>query len=175
MAFVPGIGRQPMNISESEIRYAMSNAKSARACARFMNVTYDTFRKYAKMYVDAETGKTLFELSKNPSGVGIYKAARTVQKLQKPLSEILEGKHPSYDPVKLKQRLLRSGEFEEKCSCCSFSERRITDYTVPLILDYMNGDRKDHRRENIRFLCYNCTYLQVKNVYGGRQKVVLIP
>jgi hypothetical protein len=175
MPFVPGIGRQPMNISESEIRYAMSNTKSAHACARFLNVTYETFRKYARQYVDAETGKTLFELSKNMAGIGIRKVTNNPQKLGKPLSEILEGKHPTYDVHKLKVRLIKSGEFEEKCHCCGFEERRITDYSIPLILHHINGDKRDHRRENLEFLCYNCTYLQSHNTLGGRMKVVLSP
>ena len=71
--------------------------------------------------------------------------------------------------------IIKSGEFEEKCHCCGFEERRITDYSIPLILHHINGDKRDHRRENLEFLCYNCTYLQSHNTLGGRMKVVLSP
>lgn len=84
------------------------------------------------------------------------------------IKAILEGKHPGYNRYRLKERLLRSGEFEEKCDCCGFEERRITDYTVPLLLDHLNGDRTDHVRENLRMLCFNCYYLQVGNPFGAK-------
>jgi len=57
MPFKPGEGRPPMNISESEIRYAMANTQSCAGAARFLKVSYEAFRKYAKLYKDSETGK----------------------------------------------------------------------------------------------------------------------
>ena len=86
------------------------------------------------------------------------------------LMDILEGKYPTYKPNKLKPRLLRSGLVEEKCELCGFDERRITDYTVPLILDYKDEDRTNHKRDNIQLLCHNCYYLTVGNPMGGRPK-----
>ena len=73
MAFKPGEGRPPMNISESEIRYAMENTKSCASAARFLKVSYESFRKYAKLYIDSESGKSLFELhtKKNPKSIQI--------------------------------------------------------------------------------------------------------
>ena len=174
MASKFGLGREPFNISESEIRYAMSNAKSVQACARFLNISTRTFAKYAKRYVDSATGKTLFDLAKNQAGIGIRKVIANSEHRATPLDEILRGEHPKYDLHKLKHRLLRSGEFAERCDCCGFEERRITDYSVPLLLDHMNGDRTDHRRENLRLLCYNCTYLQARNTYGGRPKTTIV-
>jgi hypothetical protein len=46
MPFKPGEGRPPMNISESEIRYAMENSQSCMGAARFLKVSYEAFRKY---------------------------------------------------------------------------------------------------------------------------------
>ena len=116
MTFKPGEGRPPINISESEIRYAMANTKSAAAAARFLNVSYESFRKYAKQYIDSESGKSLFDLHKNASGKGIKKAPTLRMNGKYGLNDILEGKHPNYNHKKLKDRLLRSGLFEEKCS-----------------------------------------------------------
>ena len=170
MTFKLGEGRPPINLSESEIRYAMANTQSATAAARFLNVSYESFRKYAKQYKDSESGKSLFELQKNASGKGIRKAPTVRRNGRYGINDILEGKHPNYNKKKLKERLLRAGEFEEKCACCGFDERRITDYTVPLKLDWLDSDKTNHKRENIQFLCLNCYYLQVNNPEGGRPK-----
>ena len=59
MPFKSGEGRPPINISESEIRYAMSNTQSCMAAARFLNVSYDSFRKYSGLYKDKETGQII--------------------------------------------------------------------------------------------------------------------
>ena len=56
-SYIYGLGRQPMNISETEIRYAMSNTKTCSGAARFLRVSYDTFKKYATLYKDEATGK----------------------------------------------------------------------------------------------------------------------
>jgi len=140
------------------------------AAARFLNVSYDSFRKYSSLYKDKETGKTLFELHKNRSGKGMKKSVKPKMHGHYGLMDILEGKYPTYKPNKLKPRLLRSGLVEEKCELCGFDERRITDYTVPLILDYKDEDRTNHKRDNIQLLCHNCYYLTVGNPYGGRPK-----
>ena len=71
MPYKAGEGRPPMNISESEIRYAMENTQSCAGAARFLKVSYEAFRKYAKLYTDEASGKTLFELHKNKAGKGI--------------------------------------------------------------------------------------------------------
>ena len=170
MTFRPGEGRPPINISESEIRYAMANTKSAAAAARFLNVSYESFRKYARQYIDSATGKSLFDLHKNASGKGIKKAPTLRMNGKYGLNDILDGKHPNYNKKKLKDRLLRSGLFEEKCNCCGFDERRVSDYTVPLRLDWIDGDKTNHHRDNLQLLCLNCYYLQVENPLGGRPK-----
>jgi len=170
MPFKAGEGRKAINLSESEIKYAMSNTQSCMAAARFLNVSFDSFRKYASLYVDKETGKTLFELHKNRSGKGMKKTPKPKMHGHYGLMDILEGKYPKYNSHRLKSRLLKSGLFEEKCNSCGFDERRISDYTVPLLLDHIDGDKTNHKRENLQFLCYNCYYLQVGNPLGGRPK-----
>ena len=55
-------GRPPIQLTESQVRYAMENSFGNKAAARFLNIDYRTYKKYAKMYVDNESGKTLFEL-----------------------------------------------------------------------------------------------------------------
>ena len=44
----------------------------------------------------------------------------------------------------------------------------MTDYTIPLMLDWQDGDKTNHKLENIRVLCLNCYYLQVGNPCNSR-------
>ena len=59
---------------------------------------------------------------------------------------------------------------EEECCSCGYCTRRVSDYTVPLLLDWIDGDRTNHKRENLRLLCYNCYYQEVGNTLGGRMR-----
>ena len=170
MPFVLGQGRAPFNLSESEIRYAMSNTKSNHAAARFLKVSYETYRKYAKSYLDSASGRTLFELHKNISGKGIVKTPKVNTRSITSLQDILNGLKPNYSVHKLKHRLIRHGFMSECCSLCGFSERRVHDYSVPLLLDFKDGDRSNFRLDNLQLLCYNCTYLTSYNSRGGRPR-----
>jgi hypothetical protein len=168
--FIPGRGREPMNLSESEIRYAMMNTKSNQGAARFLKVSYETYRKYAKQYLDSASGKSLFELHKNISGKGIIKTPKVNTRVISSLQDIFDGLKPNYPVHKLKHRLIRHGFMEEKCALCGFHERRVQDYSVPLLLDFIDGDRSNYAIENLQLLCYNCTYLTSHNTLGGRPK-----
>jgi hypothetical protein len=156
------------NLTETEIRYAMTNSKSNREAARFLNVSVKTYKKYAQIYRDNATGKTLFELHRNMSGKGISKNGSPYRGV-KGLSEILEGKHPSYSGTRLKSRLIREGFMAEECDC-GFKERRITDYTVPLILVWLDGNKRNHRRDNLKLVCYNCYYLTHDNLFNRSER-----
>jgi len=139
-------------ILRREIEEAQEHTRSGAEAARYLGVSYNTYKKYAKMY-------ELFEQHKNPSGKGIPKSGMGGHKY--PLRDILEGKHPTYNIAKLRERLIKSGTFEEACMLCGFSERRMTDYKVPLMLVFKDGDRTNHKLENLMLLCYNCAYLTV--------------
>lgn len=164
--YVYGIGKQPLNISESEIRYAIDNTKSNAEAARFMKVSFSTWKKYAKMYVDRETGKTLYDMHTNQEGQGIKKTSIRATAGMYSIDAILEGKHPNYPSWKLRNRLLALGIFSEQCSCCGYAERRVTDDTVPLLLDHIDGDDTNHCIENLQLLCLNCFYMQSGNPFN---------
>ena len=149
---------------QAQIEAAMAATNSNAEAARYLRVSYDTYKKYAKMYVKDDV--SLFEMHKNQSGKGISKLNKG-EGAKYPLQEILEGDHPTYPPSRLKRRILRECIMEEKCSNCGFEEKRITDYTVPLLLDHIDGDTTNHVESNLRLLCYNCYYLMVKNPCGG--------
>ena len=165
--YVLGKGRTPLNLTEAQIRYAMKNSKSNSSAARFLNVSFTTYQKYAKQYIDEESGKTLYELHKNQRGTGVKKAYNVTKGIYA-LKDILEGKYPNYGVHFLKKRLINSNleDFPHECHSCGYNEKRITDDTIPLILDHMDDDWTNHKRENIRFLCYNCFHNQRGNIRG---------
>jgi len=49
---------------ESQVRYACENTTSNAEAAKWLHVSYSTWKKYASMYIDSATGKTLFDLQK---------------------------------------------------------------------------------------------------------------
>jgi hypothetical protein len=145
----------------SEIKEAQSKARSAAEAARILGVSYNTYKKYAKSY-------ELFEDLKNPEGIGISKGANYVIG-PVPLEEIFDGKYPNYPLWKLKKRLLKSGYIEEKCANCGFDERRITDFKVPLVLDFIDEDKTNTKYENLQMLCFNCAFLIRGNLSGPKK------
>jgi hypothetical protein len=118
------------------------------------------------MYVDFETGKTLYDLHTNQAGVGITKDVAKASSGPYTIDQILEGKYPKYPTWKLRNRLLALAIFKEECQCCGYAERRVTDDTVPLLLDHIDGDDTNHRIENLQMLCLNCYYQQAGNPFN---------
>jgi hypothetical protein len=60
-----GKGRPTKPITKEMCLAAMAKTKSNRSAARFLNISYEHWKKYAKMYTDQETGISLFEKHKN--------------------------------------------------------------------------------------------------------------
>jgi len=145
-----------LNLTEREIRYAMRNLQSNAGAARFLGCDIKTYRKYAKMYIDDETGDTLWNVHLNQSGKGLAKRA---SKPMADIFDILAGKHPNYDKKKLERRLLDERILEYECENCGHSEIRLTDGKAPLLLTWKDGNYENHMRDNLCFLCYNCTFL----------------
>jgi hypothetical protein len=164
--YIYGLGKTALDIPESEIRYAMENTKSNAEAARFLKVSFTTYKKYAKLYTDRDSGKTLYELHKNQFGIGIPKNIASASKGSYSIDKILQGNHPAYPSWKLRNRLLALGILSEQCASCGYSERRITDDTVPLRLDHIDGDITNHCIENLQMLCLNCYYQQTGNPYN---------
>ena len=143
--------RPAYNLTETEIRYAIKNTQSNREAAAFLHISVATYKRYAEKYFDAATGKNLFQLHKNQAGWKKTKPSKQLATIE----NIFAGMYPNYSIPKLQERLLREGYFEEKCAHCGFCERRISDYTVPLLLTWKDGNRKNHAKENLEFVCYN--------------------
>ena len=129
-------------LTKEDIQRAMKVTRSNRAAARYLHVTYNTYKKYASLYKN-EDDITLLEAHKNQEGKGIPKYAnRKISEV--PLEDIVEGRVPTeyLDVKEVKRRLIFEAYLEEKCSHCGFSERRVHDTKVPVILNHKDGNKK---------------------------------
>lgn len=145
------------NLTETEIRYAMANSNSNNQAAAFLHMTLAAYKKYATLFYDHDTGKTLYDLHKNKQGKKIHK----VKQLHSiaTMDDILSGKHPGYSLKKLKERLIDEAIFEDKCMICGFCEQRISDYKSPTNLVFKDSNPRNHLKENLEIVCYNCFFL----------------
>jgi hypothetical protein len=157
------------NLTKQDIERAQKYTKSNRAAARFLGCSYNTYLLYAKMFIDEETGKTLFDKHLNRSGKGIPKWGNNGRDI--PVDEILNGSAPrwSYSADKLKNVLLAETKLINHCYKCGFHEERVTDYKVPLLLNYRDNNSKNWKLDNLELLCYNCYFINVGDVFTSKQ------
>lgn len=164
------IGRPDKKLSEGVIRNAMKHTQSNHQAARYLKMSYDTYRKYAKLYIDQESGLTLFELHKNQHGKGITRVRWNHEFALDKLDEILtKSEYKAFSIEKIKNRLLFEGRLKHECYRCGHSEKRVVDYKQPLVLNFKNGDKHDWRFANLEMICYNCYFLFVGNLYTEKQ------
>jgi hypothetical protein len=161
-------------ISKDMCLTAMDKTKSVKAAARYLNCSYHHLKRYMKLYVDEESGKTLFELHKNQQGKGIPKFLKSKGK-EPALLDIIEGRidASSFSAEKLKYRLTTEGYLEECCSKCGFREHRVIDHKIPLILNFRDKNLTNYNLDNIEFLCYNCHFLYIGDVYSKKDIIKL--
>ena len=105
-------------IPKSRIESAISRSLSMKAAARELNVSYNTFKKYAKMY-------GLFEA--NVGGKGVY---RDTGNFGAKIEDLMKGAHPNYPHWKLQEKLFQGGFLEECCSNCGYEQKRDNDLTA---------------------------------------------
>ena len=83
-----------------------------------------------------------------------------------PTDEIIEGKHPYYQTLKLKKRLLKEGLKENKCDICGITEWNNKELSMQL--DHIDGDSHNHKFDNLRMVCPNCH--SQTHTYCGKNK-----
>jgi len=149
-------------LSKEQILAAQAKTKSNMAAARYLHVSYQHYKKWAKLY-------KLFDNHKNQSGKGIPKFLRGPKKMPHML-EIIEGriKASSFDPNKLKYALIEQGYLSEECAVCAFKERRVLDYKMPLLLHFQDGNSNNYSLDNVQLLCYNHYFLNVGDVFNEK-------
>ena len=101
-----GYRRPPL---KKEIEEAQRNSLSAAGAARYLGVSYATYKKYARSY-------GIHEQHVNQGGKGIPKPHAKGKRFA--LSDILEGKHPTYNVKRLQQQLIKGGYMDEQCTLC---------------------------------------------------------
>lgn len=156
-----------MQIPEEKIREAMANTTSNLKAAEYLEVSYPTYKKYAKGYVDFETGKTLFEIHQNQAMKGVVGRTWVKGKIRMNWENILRQNQKATPEriLKLKDSLIEYQKLEYKCYRCLFEQRRVEDGKSPLILNFKNGDKTDWRIQNLEFVCYNCAHLHCLDFY----------
>ena len=151
-------------LTKNMIEESQKHTKSNMEAARWLKVSYNTYRKWAKYY-------NVFEQHLNPTGVGVKKGW-AYYKVN--LDDILSGKRkmPSnYSLVTLKKRLVEEGYVQEECSSCSWNEGRVTDGKIPLTLDFIEGSSENKSLENMRLLCPNCFFVYNGYFYSSKKFV----
>ena len=166
-------------LTEAQIRYACDNTNSNSEAAVWMHVSFATWKKYAKMYIDEPTGKTLYQLHKEtgfakrlvlPQTRYRRKASAPWAFQPTPIDEIFANKHLKYNLHSFKKRLINEGWKQERCDCCGFQERRQYDYDMPLKMHWVDGNKQNYTLENVQFLCFNCYFIYVGSPWGANKK-----
>jgi len=151
-------------LSKIQISAAQSKTMSNMGAARYLHVSYQHYKRYAKLY-------NLFDSHKNQSGKGIPKFLNNGKK-SPALLDIIEGRvsATSFSPAKIKYRLIEEGYLLEECGMCGFQERRVLDYKMPLLLHFKDNNKSNYSRENTELLCYNHYFLSVGDIFTGKDE-----
>ena len=128
-------------INEKDFIKICEESQSMAQASVKLGLHFNTFKKYALKFNCYKT---------NPSGKGMNKNVKP--KID--LNEILDGKHPQFQTFKLKNRLLKQGVIKNICSKCGINE--WNNLPLNMELDHIDGNRMNHKLENLRMLCPNC-------------------
>ena len=145
-----GLGSRPL--LRSEIIEAIVNSKSAFCTdqAKYLGVAVSTYRKYAKQH-------GLWNPS--PTNKGCKKPWGP-EKGKYPLSKIFAGEmndNPRVTDWIVKPKLLMAKIFPEECAICGYNKRHMITKRPILLIDHMDGDVHNYKKDNLRLLCVNCT------------------
>ena len=116
--------------------------------ARWLGISYNTYKKYAKTY-------GIFEQHLNKEGFGIKKG---FGKYRIPVDDVITGKRippKRWSHKVLKKRLIEDGYMQEECAVCGYNEVNLKTENVCLAIDFIDGNHQIFLIDNIRFLCSN--------------------
>lgn len=139
-------------IPKGVIQDAIDKTLSMRQASKYVGVSFNTFKKYAKRY----------DLWKPVSGKGIPHDTVPVWGLK--IKDLLDGQNPNYPHWKLQEKLIKHGYLIEKCNNCGEDRLRENDLKGPMLLDYLDNDQTNRHIDNLRLLCFNCYFLFKKDV-----------
>lgn len=130
-------------MTDDEFIKICNNSNTMSEAASKIGIHYNTFKRKALR---------LKCFNPNPGLKGNNKCWMSKRSI--PLNEILEGKHPQYQTYKLKNKLIKEGLKENKCEICFISN--WNGKPIQCELDHIDGNRTNHKLENLRILCPNC-------------------
>lgn len=148
-------------LSEAEIDEAQKATDNSTDAAKYLGITYRTYKKWCVTYNKWKI---------NAWGKGSKKKYWDPNRGKYPLNQIMDGKYPKYPIFRLKDLLIRSKIKEAKCEVCGFDERRVTDDKLPLLVNFIDGNEKNRKKENLQILCYNHYFLMGRG-YIRRGKI----
>ena len=140
------MGRPSINLKKREIFHAIGVTQSMREAAMYCKVSYNTFKKFAKQY----------ELW-SPSN----RKGRTGPRIKnKFIHSVLRGEMISnYRETSLLKKAIQEGYLTQSCSNCEADFSHFLPPTIPpLVLDFLDGNNKNGKVDNLRILCLNCVY-----------------
>lgn len=105
--------------------------------------------------------KAKFGFNPNTWHKAIVRGEIKTRPLGMPLEELLRRGVSRYN---VKMRLLKAGLLRNECQQCGLAEWR--GMPLSMHIDHINGEKADHRLENLRMLCPNC-HSQTET-YGGK-------
>jgi RNase P subunit RPR2 len=130
---------------EEKFKRVCEKSDSMLQAASTLGLHFNTFKRHAKklnVYKPNQSGKGM-KKPRNEDGIIKYK-----------LYDILNGKHPHYQTYKLKLRLLEEGIKENICEVCDLQIWEGNN--INMELDHIDGDRTNHKLDNLRMICPNC-------------------
>lgn len=124
------------DVSDQQILEAVANSNNAAQAVTKTGLTFNAF-KYRAMKL------------------GVYEPTMKGAGRKIPLEEILDGKHPHFQTFKLRNRLIKENVLQNVCEECGVGPT-WNGKEIQCQLDHKDGDRFNHRRNNLRMLCPNC-------------------
>ncbi len=137
-----------MRSREKEVRQAIAESKSWAESLRRLGYcetggNWQTLKKYAALW-----GVPHDHFDRGATQRELALAAR-------PSLELVLVRDSTYSRKYVKRRLFQEGLKERRCELCGQGES-WRGRLMSLILDHINGERSDHRLENLRLVCPNC-------------------
>ena len=148
--------------SDEQLRQAATQSTSIIQALRLLGVSargcsYRNFRIYAE-----RAGVDISHFTSR----GHLKGKSHNWSYARPLSEILIENSDYLSTSNLKRRLLREKVLVNSCYKCGINAWH--GQKLSLVLDHINGNNRDNRKENLRLLCPNC-HSQTPT-FAGRNK-----
>ena len=149
-------------ITKNMILEAQKHTKSNMAAAKWMNICYTTYKKWAKYYGG-------FEQHLNQKGDCIKKgfAVRTVN-----VEDVVLGKRQPprrWSQSVVKEELIDKGYWQHECSNCGYNEENMATGKTCLGIDFKDGNHENFKIDNLRLLCPNC-YLSFNGRFPSSKK-----